>query len=103
MFRNQTRLRDEIVFMDITDRGHIPIDAQHYQRAARIAREIVERELGTVKMSRFIFPDVPSLQTTAENIYFESYGCFADLDGSGHATQAQELTQQLLARARAAA
>lgn len=103
MFRNQTRLRDDIVFMDTADRGHTTMDAQRYQRAARTARDIVERELGSVKMSRFVFPDVPALQTMAENIYFESYGCFADLDGSGDAARAQALAAQALQRARAAA
>ena len=100
MFREQTRLRDQIVFLEVADRRHVQMNAWRYQWAARTARVIVERELGSLQMREFALPQLPTLQTTAENIYFESHGCFADLDGSGHAGLAQQLTAQLLSRVR---
>lgn len=98
MFREQTRLRDQIVFMEAADAHHLKMDAARYLAAARIARTIVERELGVLQMSEFAIHPLPALQTTAENIYFESYGCLADLDGSGHAGIAQQLGEQLIER-----
>ncbi len=100
MFREQTRLRDQIVFLEVADGHHVKMNAWRYLWAARTARVIVERELGEVRMREFALPALPTLQTTAENIYFESYGCFADLDGSGHAGVAKQLTAQLLDRVR---
>ena len=102
MFREQTRLRDQIVFLEVADGHHVEMNAWRYLWAARTARTIVARELGEVRMSEFAMPHLPTLQTTAENIYFESYGCFADLDGSGHAAVAQQQADQLLKRLSAA-
>lgn len=103
MFREQTRLRDQIVFLEVAEGHVVKMNAWRYLWAARTARVIVERELGELKMREFAIPQLPTLQTTAENIYFESYGCFADLDGSGHARVAQTLAAQLIERARVAA
>lgn len=104
MFREQTRLRDQIVFLEVADHHHVEMNAWRYLWAARTARVIVERELGEVRMSEFTTSGLSTLQTTAENIYFESYGCFADLDGSGHAhvarAQADSLLDRLLDAAR---
>lgn len=102
MFREQTRLRDQIVFLEVADSHRVEMNAWRYLWAARTARVIVERELGEVRMSEFAIPQLPTLQTTAENIYFESYGCFADLDGSGHAAVAQQQAEQLIERLSAA-
>lgn len=102
MFREQTRLRDQIVFLEVAEGHHVKMNAWRYLWAARTARVIVERELGELEMRQFALPELPSLQTTAENIYFESYGCFADLDGSGHAAQAQRVAGQLIERLSAA-
>jgi hypothetical protein len=52
-------------------------------------------------MSAFAIAELPALQTTAENIFFDSHRCFADLDGSGHAVTAQEVADTLIAHARA--
>jgi hypothetical protein len=103
VFREQTRLRDQIVFLEVADGQHVKMNAWRYLWAARTARTIVARELGEVHMRAFALPHLPTLQTTAENIYFESYGCFADLDGSGRATVAKQVTTQLLDRVRSAA
>lgn len=100
MFREQTRLRDQIVFLEVADGRHVKMNAWRYLWAARTARVIVERELGELQMREFALPQLPTLQTTAENIYFESYGCFADLDGSGHARVAQTVAEQLIERVR---
>lgn len=104
MFREQNRLRDQIVFLEVADQHHVRMNATRYLVAARTAREIIERELGEVQMSEFAIAELPTLQTTAENIYFETYGCFADLDGSGHAgialAQADSLLDRLLEAAR---
>ncbi len=98
MFRDKSRLRDQIVFLEVADARHVGMNAKRYLAAARSVRTIVERELGCVTMDKFIFANVPALQTTAENIYFDSYGCFADLDGSGQAVRAQEVAEALIAR-----
>jgi hypothetical protein len=100
VFREQTRLRDQIVFLEVAERHHVDMNAWRYLWAARTARTIVERELGELRMQEFELPQLPALQTTAENIYFESYGCFADLDGSGHAGIACQQAEGLIARLR---
>ncbi|HET7795558.1 MAG TPA: hypothetical protein VFL64_19380, partial [Rhizobacter sp.] len=74
MFRDQSQLRDQIVFLQVADSHHIGMNASLYLAAARSVREIVERELGGLQMREFALDDVPVLQTTAENIYFESHG-----------------------------
>ncbi|MBX3622218.1 MAG: hypothetical protein KF891_19805 [Rhizobacter sp.] len=94
------RLREQIFFLELADAQQVGMDARQYFLAASTAREIIERELGALAMKDFNFPHVPTLQTTAENIYFETYGYFADLDGSGHAATAQHLADALIARAR---
>ncbi|MBL0730044.1 hypothetical protein [Piscinibacter sp. HJYY11] len=100
MFREQARLRDQIVFLEVAEGHHVEMNAWRYLWAARTARVIVSRELGEVQMRKFVLPALPALQTTAENIYFESYGCFADLDGSGHAAVAAQQAERLLERLR---
>jgi hypothetical protein len=95
------QLRDQIVFLEVTDARHVGMNAQAYRMIARSVRETIERELGGLTMSAFAIAALPTLQTTAENIYFDSHGCFADLDGSGHARTAQALAKRLLSRASA--
>jgi hypothetical protein len=102
VFREQARLRDQIVFMEVTENHHVKMNAKRYLTAARTAREIVERELGDLQMREFAIRELPALQVTAENIYFDSYGCFADLDGSGHAALAQRVADALIERLSAA-
>ncbi len=100
MPRDMTQLRDQIVFLEVVDSRHVGMNAAKYLAAARMAREIIERDLGALAMRAFVFQMLPTLQTTAENIYFDSHRRFADLDGSAHASQAQHLADQLIQRAR---
>lgn len=102
MPRKMTRLLDEIVFLEMADAHPDEMNAMRYFAAARSARELVERDLGGLPMEDFVTPMLPSLQTTAENIFFDAHGCFADLDGSGAAQQAQALSAALMQRLRRA-
>ncbi|MBC7992139.1 MAG: hypothetical protein H7Z15_02695 [Rhizobacter sp.] len=101
MTRYMTQLRDQIVFLEVVDSRHVGMNAERYLAAARLAREIIERDLGALAMRAFVFDMLPTLQTTAENIYFDSHRRFADLDGNTDAAQAQRLADQLIKRARA--
>jgi hypothetical protein len=98
--RYLTQLRDQIVFLEVVDSRHVRMNAAKYLSAARLAREIIERDLGSLGMQAFVFEMLPTLQTTAENVYFDSHRCFADLDGSANAARAQRLADQLIQRAR---
>jgi hypothetical protein len=99
VFRNKSRLLDQIVFLEAADAQHMGMDAKRYLATARSALKIVERELGTLSMSEFQIPELPSLQTLAENVYFDGRRRFADVDGSGRAFLAQVLADELIARA----
>lgn len=100
MFLNRPRLQQQIVYLESADAHHLGMNATRYLAAARSVRAIVERELGGLGMGEFTYTGVPTLQTTAENIYFDSHRCFADLDGSGWADLAQRMADQLIERAR---
>jgi hypothetical protein len=100
VFSNRPRLQRQIVYLESADLRHLGMDAKRYLATARSVRATVERELGSLSMSEFVFSDLPTLQTTAENIYFDSHRCFADLDGSGRADIARHLADQLIARVR---
>lgn len=93
-----TRLRDQIVFLEVAEARHVAMNAGRYQVAARAVREIIERELGGLAMQAFVSATTPTLQTTAENIYFNSHRRFADLDGSGDAGRAQAIADRMLQR-----
>ena len=96
MHHDITRLRDQIVFLEMVDACHLRMNAARYLASARLARQIVERELGGLAMQAFVSSVLPSLQTTAENTHFDSHRCFADLDGSGAARRAQAMVDRLL-------
>ena len=96
MHHDITRLRDQIVFLEMVDACHVRMNAARYLASARLARQIVERELGGLAMQAFVSSALPSLQTTAENTHFDSHRCFADLDGSGAARRAQAMADRLL-------
>jgi hypothetical protein len=98
MPRKMTRLLDEIVFLEMADAHPDEMNAMRYFTAARSARELVERDLGGLPMEDFVTPMLPSLQVTAENIFFDAHGCFADLDGTGAAPRAQAVAGALLQR-----
>jgi hypothetical protein len=103
VFRNKSRLLDQIVFLEAADARHMGMDAKRYLATARSARKIVERELGKLSMSEFQIPELPSLQTMAENVYFDGRRRFADVDGSGLAFLAQAVADDLIDRARSQA
>ena len=102
MNRDMSRLLDQIVFLEVVDAQHVSMNAAEYLAAARSVREIVKRELGGLKMRDFVSADLPTLQTTAENIFFDVNRCFADLDGSGNARRAEAIAGRLLRRLRPA-
>ena len=98
MPRNMNRLLDEIVFLEVVDAKHAVMNARKYLMTARSVRQIVERELGALPMADFVTTVLPTLQTTAENIFFERNRHFADLDGSGDAHVARTTADQLIHR-----
>lgn len=98
MPRDMNRLLDEIVFLDAADAQHVAMNAGKYLQTARSVREIVERELGALPMTDFVTPGLPTLQTTAENIFFERNRRFSDLDSSGNVHVARLIADQLIHR-----
>ena len=98
MPRDMNRLLDEIVFLEVVDAKHAVMNAGKYLMTARSVRRIVERELGALPMTDFVTTVLPTLQTTAENIFFERNRHFADLDGSGNAHDARTTADHLIHR-----
>ena len=94
------QLRDLVVALDLADRNLRPLAADAYRDAARLAQRLTREEMGLLPMADFAGP-VNSLQNIAENIYFVSNGCFADLDGSGKAAVALGAGTALIRRMRA--
>ena len=94
------QLRDLVVALDLADRNLRPLAADAYRDAARLAQRLTREEMGLLPMADFAGP-VNSLQNIAENIYFVSNGCFADLDGSGQAGVALSTGTALMRRMRA--
>ncbi len=102
MALDKLRIRNQIVCLEVSDARHVAMDASAYLHAARELREAVRRELSALPMRAFQIRSLPSLQTTAENVFFDFHGRFADLDGSGTAGLAQGLSDSLLQRLRRA-
>ena len=100
MALDKTRITHQIVCLEVTDGRHVAMDASAYLRAARELRQAIQRDLGELPMRAFLMGALPSLQTTAENVFFDHHRRFADLDGSGGAGLAQALTDGLLLRLR---
>ena len=100
MALDKTRISNQIVCLEVTDGRHVAMDAGAYLRAARELRDAIRHELGELPMRAFLIRALPSVQTTAENVFFDHHRCFADLDGSGAAGLAQALTDRLLQRLR---
>ena len=98
MALDKIRLSKQIACLEVSDGHHIEMDAGAYLRAARELHETIQRELSALPMGAFVFLALPSVQTTAENVFFNNHRRFADLDGSGGAVQAQALTDCLLLR-----
>ena len=95
---NRARMREQLVYLECVDAHRVKPDARGYQRAAHALRQVVSNELSQVQMGRFVHGDLPALQTIAQNVFFESRGHFADLDGSGCAQHAAEVAAVLLRR-----
>jgi hypothetical protein len=93
------QLRDLVVALDLADRNLKPLAADAYQDAARLAQRLTREEMGLLPIGDFAGP-VNSLQAIAENIFFVSNGCFADLDGSGRAALALTAGTALIERMR---
>jgi len=93
------QLRDLVVALDRADRNLAPMAPDEYRDAARRALRITREEMGLLPIGDFAGP-VNALQTFAENIFFGSNGCFADLDGSGRAPVAAPVAKELLGRLR---
>ena len=91
---------NQIVCLEVIDGRYVAMDAGAYWRAARELRKVIRRELGALPMRDFLIPALPSLQTTAENVFFDHHRRFADLDGSGGAGLALALTDGMLKRLR---
>jgi hypothetical protein len=102
MALDKTRLRDHLVFLEIVEARQVDMDAPGYLAAAQAVRRAIEHELGKLPMRAFVSDVLPTLQVTAQNVFFDSHRRFADLDGSGHALQAQALADGLLRRLRQA-
>ena len=100
MALDKTRIINQLAWLEVTDARHVAMDAGAYRRAARELREAIRRELSELPMRAFLIRTLPSLQTTAENVFFDNHRRFADLDGSGCAGLAQALTDRLLQRLR---
>ncbi len=98
MALDKIRISNQIVCLEVTDAQHVAMDAGAYLRAARELREAIRCELSELPMDAFLVGALPSLQTTAENVFFDHHRRFADLDDSGGAGRAQALTDQMLRR-----
>ena len=100
MALDRIRISNQIVCLEVADGQHAAMNAGAYLRAARELREAIRREFGELPMRAFVIRALPSLQTTAENVFFDHHRRFADLDGSGGAGLAQALTDVTLQRLR---
>ena len=100
MALDKFRLSNQIVCLEVSDGRHVAMDAGAYLSAARELREAIQLEFGELPMRAFLIRALPSVQTTAANVFFDHHGRFADLDGSGSAGLAQALTHQMLQRLR---
>jgi hypothetical protein len=98
MLIDRARLQEQLVYLECVDLKHVRPDPRGYQRAAHALRQAVLNELSGVPMQKFLHDDLPALQTIAQNVFFESRGRFADLDGSGSTHCAAEVASALLIR-----
>lgn len=95
---DRARLRKQLVYLECVDLQQVQPDPRGYQRAAHALRQAVRNELSGVPMHEFVHGDLPALQTIAQNVFFETRGRFADLDGSGSTHRAAEAASALLRR-----
>lgn len=95
---NRARLREQLVYLECVDSHHMQPDPRGYQRAAHGLRQTVLNELRDLPMREFVCGELPVLQTIAQNVFFETRGRFADLDGSGNARRAARVASALFRR-----
>ncbi len=95
---DRVRLRKQLVYLECVDMQRMHPDPRGYQRAAQALRQALLDELSGVPMQAFVHCDLPALQTIAQNVFFESRGRFADLDGNGSTHCAAEAARALLNR-----
>lgn len=99
---DRARLRSHLVCLEATEARCQRPDPEGYRRSAQALRLAVQRDFSGVPMKSFMHPELRALETIAQNVFFESRGRFADLDGSGSALRARELGEALLERLAAA-
>jgi hypothetical protein len=95
--RSRQHLQDAIVVLQLMDDGRAKCSPEAYRCAAATARRLVWEGLRRVPIQEF-HATFDALQETAENLYFESRGRFADVDHSGAALAARRACESLLAR-----
>jgi hypothetical protein len=95
---DRVRLREQLVYLECVDAHYLQLDARGYQRAAHALRQAVLTELSAVPMQEFVHGDLPALQTIAQNVFFETRGRFADLDGSSSTRRVAEVASALFNR-----
>jgi hypothetical protein len=97
---SRLHLQDAIVVLQLMDDGRAPCSPEAYRCAAASARRLVWEGLRRVPIHEFQ-ATFDALQETADNLYFESRGRFADIGHSGAALAAQQTCNDLLTRLRA--
>lgn len=95
---DRDHLRNQLVYLEYVDLQPVHLDPCGYQQAARTLRQAVLNELSGIPMQLFVHEDLPALQAIAQNVFFETRGRFADLDGSGSSHRAAEAASALLNR-----
>lgn len=100
MALDKFRLSEQIVCLEVTDACYVAMDANAYLHAARELRDAIRHEHEALPTAPFLVRVLPSVQTTAENVFFDQHRHFADLDGSGGAGLAMALSDGLLQRLR---
>lgn len=100
MALDKARLRDHIIYLEASDARRLRMNAREYQTTAREVARVVRCELGDLPMQAFANETLTALETTAQNVFFDGHGRFADLDGSGNALRAQAIGHLLFARLR---
>jgi hypothetical protein len=95
-------LQDAIVVLQLMDDGRSPCTPEAYRCAAASARHLVWEYLRRVPMHAFQ-NTFEALESTAENLYFESHGCFADAGLTGASESARRGCDALVERLHAAA
>ena len=98
-YASKAVLANAVFKMDCRDLHRGKTSPAEYMSAAEVAYTLVRRDFGQLPMRAFV-GRVESLTCTAENIFFENHGYFADLDGSGNAAVAVLDCAQLLSRLR---